>query len=515
MVASPKGQGEIPDPMRTVVLLGVLASWRLATVSLAAQDASAYVPLHYWGMPYVEHLIARGAMADPAPLTRPLRQAALVTALRAVDTVALSGGERRIVGRMLADLTRREQGPWGRVDGHVTAGAGSHARRDPLRPAGPGHATIAGGLAVQLAFGPIVAVSHPYFDTRLKYDPDWYGKKDRVIAGRLAEAYVSAQWRYGEVFFGSLDRNWGPSDVPGILLSDSPYGLDHLGIVLGTSGVQLQAVATQLDDLPDSTGALHHRHYVSHRLWLRPPGRWTVALWETSVTSGVGRELEPWYLNLMGLGFLAQVNTRTNVNSFVGLDVQRRGRVTLYGQFMLDDIQIDRKKATDRKPTSYAFTVGARGPGLLQRLGWRVYYTQVSNLAFRNEDDLQVPLYFGLGTGRNFSDYHQLTARASVVAFSLLVEPEMTLLRQGEGDPRLPHPSVSEYDVTPTFLAGVVERTVRFALSARLEAGPLSLAGDGGVHVVRNAAHVPGAERTRWVGSVGVTYRFRRESLLP
>ena len=50
-------------------LLLCLVAWQPAT--LASQGASPYVPLHHWAMPYVEHLIARGALADPTPLTRP------------------------------------------------------------------------------------------------------------------------------------------------------------------------------------------------------------------------------------------------------------------------------------------------------------------------------------------------------------------------------------------------------------------------------------------------------------
>ena len=97
----------------------------------------------------------------------------------------------------------------------------------------------------------------------------------------------------------------------------------------------------------------------------------------------------------------------------------------------------------------------------------------------------------------------------------LLLSPEITLLRQGEGDFRLPYPAVTAYDSTPTFLDGVVERTVRLALDARLEGPRWGIVGNGGVHLVRNAAHVSGAEETRWVGSVAITFRFSRESLLP
>lgn len=500
--------------MRTVLLLGVVASWRLAAVPLAAQEASAYVPLHYWGMPYVDHLIARGAMADPAPLTRPLRQAALVTALRAVDTVALSTGERRIVGRLLADLTRREQGPWGRVDGHVAAGAGSHARRDPLRPAGPGHATVAGGLAVQLAFGPVAAVSHPYFDSRLKYDPDYEGKKDRVVAGRNAEAYFSAQWRFGELFFGSLDRNWGPTAVEGLLLSPAPYSYDHFGLSVGTSGIRFEGVITQLDDLVDTAGVVNQRYLVAHRLIVRPPGATTIALWEGTLLAGPDRELEPWFANILNLGLLAQYDQGSTPNNLVGVDVQSHlGRTAVFASILIDDIQVDRSSAGDEEPTSYGLTVGAMGG--LGRTAWSVFYTRVANLTYRTPNAAETFMRRGVGLARNFSDYDQLTARATLLAGPALLGPEVTLLRQGEGDFRNPYPAVAEFTTTPTFLAGVVERTVRLALSARLEAGPLSLAGDGGVHLVRNAGHTPGAARTRWVGSVGMTYRFKRESLLP
>ncbi len=292
--------------------------------------------------------------------------------------------------------------------------------------------------------------------------------------------------------------------------------MEHAGLSLGTAAVRLEGIAAQLNSLPDTAGAIHNRYMVQHRLWLRPPGRWTVALWEGSVLEGVGRQLEPWYLNLMGLGVLAQVNTNTDVNSFVGFDAQRRGRVTLFAQGMLDDIQVDRQTATDRKPDSYGLSVGAQGNLAPVSGAWTLFYTRISNLAYRNEDDFQAPLYFGLGTGRNFSDYDQLTLRGSLLTTPhALLTPEITLLRQGEGDLHLAHPPVAAYDSTPAFLSGVVEKTVRFAVRYQLSVGSLRLAGDGGVHLVSNAGHVTGANETRWVGRVGVEWRYRRESLLP
>src|SRR5207247_11366315 len=121
----------------------------------------------------------------------------------------------------------------------AAAAARSQARGGALREAGPGHATFSAGAALTLYLGPVVLVSHPYFDTRLKWDPDYFGKKDRVVAGRTAEAYVSAQWRFGELFFGSVDRNWGPRIADGLLVSPNPYSYDQLDVRIGTEGVYL------------------------------------------------------------------------------------------------------------------------------------------------------------------------------------------------------------------------------------------------------------------------------------
>ncbi len=512
--------------MRTLAVL-LISGWALGAPVVAAQEASPYVPLQHWTMPYVEQLIARGVIKDPTPLTRPLRESDLVKALQAADTARLTPAVRTTLLRVLLAFDSSRRSPRYRVIADLGAAVATYMKRDPLaavdtagpRQSGPKHGTVSGGLDLTATFGPIVAVSHPYFDTRLKYDPDWYGKKTRFVAGRTAEAYLSAQWRWGELFFGTLGRNWGPAEIQGLLLSDNPYDFDHLAFTVGTRAFQLQAIATQLDDRTDTTGALVHRYMMQHRVWVRLPGRWTAALWEGSVWSGPGRQAEPWYLNVVGLGLLEQENRgqTVNVNNFLGFDFQRVGSITVYGQFMLDDIQVHRYTAADLKPTSYAFTTGARGTIANRSITWNAFYTQVSNLAYRNENSLQVPLYLSVGTGRNFDDYDQATLRIGLLPRAgLLVEPELTILRQGEGDSRLPYPPISAYPTTPTIFQGVVERTVRAAVSASYSPDShLGLTADAGLHHITNYMHVVGQARTRVVASVGVTYRLVKVGNLP
>lgn len=489
-----------------------------AAPGLAAQDASPYVPLQHWAMPYVEHLIARGVLPDPTPLTRPFKQADLARALSAVDTLRATEAVRATVRRLLREFQPRVSGVRYRLDGDVGIAAANYAVRDPLelgrgvpvRGYGPARLFGTVGADLQLQFGPGLAVTHPYEDTRLRADPEWFDAKRNGL--RAAEAYVSGQWRYAELFFGVLDRNWGPSGVQGLLLSDDPYDLDHLALTLGPARVQLQAMVAELEPLTDSTGATVNRFMLQHRVYVRPGGRWTLALWEGSVWSGVGRQAEPWYLNIVNLG-LHVAGYGGNVNSFEGVDVERRGTVTVFGQAMLDDIQIERNVASDRKPTSYGFTLGAKGG--VRGAAWTAFYTQVANLTYRNEDNLQVPLFHGLGTGRNFADYDQVTAKLGLLTRTgVLLEPEMTLLRQGEGDPRLPQPPVSAYPTTATVLQGVVQRTIRLALGASWQRAGWGLVANGGVHLVHNADHVAGASATHFVGSVGLTYRLRYEHAL-
>jgi hypothetical protein len=489
---------------------------------LQGQQASPYLPLDDWTMPYVEHLIATGVIPDPAPLSRPLKRAEVLRALAGADTLHLSGAALATLRRLRAALGSDQTAPPFRVAGGLSVAAANYARRDPLaaidstgpRQSGAGHGTAGGDLALELGTGPVIAATHLELDTRLKYDPDWFGKKDRTIAGRTAEAYLDAQWKFGEVFFGRLDRNWGPPGIPGLLLSANPYGLDHFAVSVGSAKLQFQAIATQLDDR-DSTGLVVHRFMVQHRLRL-VPGRWGVALWEGTVLAGRDRSFEAWYLNALNAGILEQWNGGGNVNSFIGLDVERRGRVSAFGQLMLDDIQVDRAGASDLKPVSYAFTLGARGGIGDAATAWRVYYTRVTNLTYRNEDSLQVPLYHSLGTGRNFADYDQLTATLALLPRAgLLLTPEITYLRQGEGDPRLPHPDVSAYPTTPTIFQGVVERTLRLALAGSYApSARVGLSCDVGVHRISNFQHAAGDTRTRVLARVSVSYQLEREGAI-
>src|SRR5258705_12218067 len=117
----------------------------------------------------------------------------------------------------------------------------------------------------------------------------------------------------------------------------------------------------------------------------------------------------------------------------MGFDGRRQAKVTLSAQGMLDDMQVASTSTADQKPSSYGLTVGAQGRIAQAAAAWTFFYTRVTNLTYRNEDNFQTAIYFGLGTGRNFSDYDQTSLKLSLMpAAGILLQPEITLLRQGE-----------------------------------------------------------------------------------
>src|SRR2546427_7495566 len=119
-----------------LVATGLLASSALSQRAMA-QDASPYVPLQHWTMPYVEHLIARGVIPDPTPLTRPLKRADVVRVLREVDTLTVGEPVARTVRRLLGGAGHQRTGPPRPNPGRGGRTPPGHPPRRPPCPVAP------------------------------------------------------------------------------------------------------------------------------------------------------------------------------------------------------------------------------------------------------------------------------------------------------------------------------------------------------------------------------------------
>jgi hypothetical protein len=498
----------MPAPVRVVLVAAALAG--LFPPPRAVAQASPYVSLDDPRLPLLEHLIARGEIEDPSPMVRPFRRSDAVRVLAASDT---SSSSRQ--SPLIRRLRQAFEDPSGNVwllEGRVGAQAYTHARRELLHPAGPDGVRPYAELRGSAVFGNIVLVTRPTAEPRLVDDPDWLGRRELKLAGRIPDAYISAQFKYANLFYGQVDRNWGPVGLPGIPLSNYGYERQGLALEVGTGDIRLSALATDLQDQPDSLGATVHRYYFVHRLHARLSRRLSIAPWEGIIVAGADRNFETRYRNPISLGYLANTigfGDRSNV--MLGLDVrwQAFGRTTLQAQLALDDFWYDNRR---RNRDRWALTLGAEGP-LGSEAAWHALYTQVSSLALRAFNPADNFTDGGVGIGRNFSDQDQITFRVTLpVRDEWLLSPEVTLLRQGEGRINNPYPVPDANGVlpTPALFIGVVERTYRAGVGLSGRTGPLDLVASAGLHHVVNSGHQEGRTVDRVEGRIQATVGLRR-----
>jgi hypothetical protein len=496
-----------PVLFAAAVLLGALTPLR------ARAQASPYLPLDDTRLPLLEHLIARGDVADPSPMVRPFRRADVVRALAAADTAGTAGA---LVRSLRAELDEGPPQRW-EVRGRVGGQAYSHVRRDVLHPLGPDGVRPFADLAAEAVFDHFVLRTRPTAEPRLTDDPEWPGRRDLELIWRFPEAYLAAQFKYLTLFYGQMDRNWGPVGLPGIGVSDYAYSQTEAGFDLGTEGFRLAGLARSLPDERDGSGARVHRYFFAHRLGVWLSRRVHVALWETTVLAGVDRDFDARYRNPLTLLLLAnQHGLGADGNVLIGADFHwRAGRTTLEAQLAIDDLRYLDDASGSRYPHRWALTLAGSGP-LGSRLTWRGAYTQASSLAFRALDPFENLTTAGVGLGRNFADHDQATLRVSLpVGVRWLVTPELTLLRQGEGDPTDPFPVGAEADATPQLFIGTVERTWRAALGVAARQGPLEIRADAGVHHIVNADHQQGRTENRFEGRLQATVGLGRRGVLP
>jgi hypothetical protein len=464
----------------------------------------------------LEHLIARGDIADPSPMVRPFRRADALRVLAGADTSGESIAA--LIRQLRAELREPADSQRWLVGARAGVQAYSHIRRDLLHPLGPDGVRPYGELLGEAVLGPFALVSRPAAEPRITDDPEWPGRRDLELAWRMVEAYLSAQFKYGSVFYGQMDRNWGPVGIEGIGLSDYGYSDTELGFEVGVDAVRLAGLARSLEDARDSTGARIHRYFFAHRLGVRVTDRLRLGLWETTVLAGADREFDGRYRNPLSLLLLAnQYGLGADGNVLFGLDGQYRvGKgTTLEAQLGIDDLQYENTSGADRYPNRWAFTVAAHGP-LGSRLAWRGLYTQASSLAFRTLDPFENLTDGGVGLGRNFADMDRVTVTVSVPAGTRwLFTPELTLQRQGEGDINDPFPATAdEAGAIPQLFIGTVERTWRAAVAVSGRQGPLDLRATAGLHHVVNAGHLEGNTENRFVGRLQATLGLSRRGVI-
>ncbi len=308
-------------------------------------------------------------------------------------------------------------------------------------------------------------------------------------AYRFIDAYLAGQWKHARLFFGQMERNWGPVGSTGLSIANQGYPRTDLAFEVVFRDLQFTAIGTQLTAMRSNDGTIHQRYFVAHRLNARLSSRLNLALWETAVMSGTNRSFEPGFANpLILFCFLIHQGMKDDRNTILGGDLSWRPahRVLLQGQAMIDDRWRRKPDPTGTGEPAHpgrraATMVGSDALG--SRLGWRAHLAIVSTLAYRTLDNAQNFVDNGLGIGPQFPDHLSLGVSVGVpVSKSWLVAPDLTLFQQGEGRYDQPFPLGVALTATPDLFLGAVESTWRLGARASGGVGPFQFLGEGGWH---------------------------------
>jgi hypothetical protein len=476
----------------------LLALLLAAPATLVAQ--SAYVPLDDVAYVYVDALIARGQLRSLSALERPYT----VQAIRRAAREDFDRQRERPISREIRALRNRlsravskygyrepppdpRGGPPPSRPFRAQASAGlwvtgeTSGQRELMR-ADDLHSTAFAGGAFRflMTAGPVVGFSRPILENRLNTDPDFAGRTDRRIAGRMEDAYVAAQWRYAELFFGRVGRNWGPAPLQGLMLSNAPFTYDHLFGRLGGQRLNISVLLARLDNDSIGLGNEVNRYLAAHRFAVRWRG-FEAAIAESFLYAGQGRTFEPSLANPFTIYGLNWRNEKIEGNLLVTGQLAARTRLGLFsGELLIDDIQIDRCDPTCREPSSYGLTLTAEG--VPAPLGQRFFgsYTRVSSLTYRTPLGAERYTSFDVSLGRAFSDYDEWKVGADVALGDAPLRGYFASRRQGAGDYRTPFPPEAAYATQPGIFEGEMTRVRRLGLSGGLVVHDFDVRGDIG-----------------------------------
>ena len=505
---------------RRRLLCACVASLLLAT-TVRAQNA--LLPLDDIAYSYIDALQARGQLRELPMIERPYTVGAVRAAIGLARGRLHDAGALRWLRAIEAAAEKYAPGLTPLDSGVFAASLGAYGvaqtsgtrdlmQSDRVNTAAPGFTVRA-----LLAAGPFTGAMRVVADRRMRVDPEFFGRKDRVLSSRTEDGYLGVTSRFATVQLGRVGRSWGLPGQLGLMVSNGAYTYDHLYLRVGTDKVYLSSIVARLDDefVNFTTDTLAQRYFTAHRLGAKIGGV-EAGISESVIYGGIARGFQPNLSNPVSPLFLSQYSDGDKINVALGVDALWRASNGLMfgGQIYLDDFQID-KCSLCGEPPGIGLAMTADGVPIGGGLRGFASYTRVTTLTYRAPDRFERYTYRTVGLGQRNSDFDEVKLGLDIGP--MLPAPVRLYLayrRQGAGDYREPYPAIGLRNGWPTIFEGVVVKTLRVAITSavRLHAG-VEVAADAGVNRSSNAERFAGAVRTRVEGRLRVAFEPTRARL--
>lgn len=340
-------------------------------------------------------------------------------------------------------------------------------------------------------------------DERRAQEDTYTGKKWRGLAGQFENAYVRYTRGRFEATLGRFASFWGPRNSMALAGNVS---MDGLGYRFRWGRLIFSYRLARLDGLsPDRDGVdqFENRFFAGHRLDVRLADWLNLALFETAIFGGPGRQVDMYYLNPIIFYHASQLNHDMDDNTFVGFDfsIKPKPGVKLYGQLLVDDLQVDDREQSDQEPSQLGLIVGAYLADILNNIDLKTEYSRVNNWTFNQVNPRNRYTYDDQLIGGALGNDYDLLAttvthwHSNQLAFLASVRH----MRQGQGSPTAEWSTpwmlaAGNYD--EPFPTGTVEITTTAAVGFKAFFFDHVFASlESGINWIDNFEHMDGASR--------------------
>lgn len=322
-----------------------------------------------------------------------------------------------------------------------------------------------------------------YFDNQLDADSTYSGISQSGLGAYMEQAYLLFEHKNFHAKFGRDFLVWGPGVDATLHLSDVSRPIDHLYLSWANRWINFSFFTGSLDrtEYPiKNEPSVQNRYLSGHRFEIRPWRFLRIGASETALFGGpnVGNDFA--LINPVLLYSGVQANGPQTANVLGSLDAvfMPIKNLSMYGSFLLDDIQIENKTQDDRgEPAEIGFMAGLNVADPFSFKGFDVFaeYTRVTNRTYNGQGGMwekylhrNMPLGHFLG-----NDFDRLLAgfryRARpTLRFNFTYESR----RRGEG--RIHDPFTTPWRDVPDgqtysepFPTGVVESGTNLRFTAR------------------------------------------------
>lgn len=464
-----------------ILQASAIALWCCAPFAAAQEIVT--LPSNHWAYEYLQELGLRQRLAGTMLSTLPWRYEQFARVADSLGPRRNTAAERFWLQRInpLATISAKAY-PKLLVGGRVLENAGSMSNTDRRsRLALRSHLGIFPDR--HLALYNVINL-----DQNLGDDPNYIGKRWRGFTGFTEQAYALLHFDKYLVKFGRDFIRWGRGRDATLLLSDYARPLDHLSAQLEFARARFTYIAAKLDRAPlaDSSVARYsvdhaERYFTAVRTEAEVrKDRLRLGLTQFVVSGGPNRVFEWNYLNPFLIYHGEQLNDKQQGgNILVALDFIARPRLgmELYGQLLIDDIQVEKRGRGDLEPNEIGYLLGVEKAVNAATVG--LEYTRVANRTYNTVREWEKfllrrrPLAHFLG-----NDFDRWLLNTNLYAgrqVQLYFTAEW--LRHGEGriDSTFDRPwenSTVEKGYREKFPFGVVERSWQFRFEARWHPQP-------------------------------------------